>query len=128
MIVGTFGHIAFEVSDSRLYVVGEVARTTGARYEEHLVTGGKPRLEFMAPNLDDITLEIKLQAGYGVNPAAEINKLRTICQSGEAYPLMIGGDNLGRFVIVEISDNWKHSLGDGRVTVLEGSVKFKEYQ
>ena len=127
MIVGTYGHIAFPVSAHRLYLISGLSRKNGAKIEEHEVTGGKPRAEFIRPNLTEISFDITLMAGHGVNPAAEVEKLLAISESGEVHRLMIGGRNLGNFLLVDVSDDWDRSLGDGRPTVIKVKVSFKEY-
>lgn len=127
MIVGTFGHISFTVSDHRLYLIDGISRKSGAKIEEHQVTGGKPRAEFIAPSLVEVGFSITLMAGHGVNPVAEAEKLRLICENGEVYRLMIGGRNLGKFLLTEVADDWDKGLGDGRITVAKVKVSFKEY-
>ncbi len=94
---------------------------------KHQVTGGKPRTEFIAPTLTDISFSITLMAGHGVNPMAEVEKLRGLCERGEAHRLMIGGRNLGKYLVTEVADDWEKTLGDGRVTVARVKVSFKEY-
>lgn len=127
MNVGTFGDIIFTVSAYRLYLIDGVSRKSGARIEEHQVTGGKPRAEFIAPALTEISFTITLLAGHGVGPVAEAERLRGICERGEVHRLMIGGRNLGKFLLTEVSDDWEKSMGDGRVTVAKVKVSFKEY-
>ncbi len=127
MIVGTFGNIVFSVSADRQYLIDGFSRKSGARTEEHQVTGGKPRTEFIAPTLTDISFTIILMAGHGVNPMAEAEKLRGLCERGEAHRLMIGGRNLGQYLLTEVADDWEKTLGDGRVTVARVKVSFKEY-
>lgn len=127
MIVGTFGHICFTVSDHRLYLINGITRKSGARVEEHQVTGGKPRAEFIAPVLNEVSFTITLLAGHGVNPVAEAEKLKAICEAGEVHRLMIGGRNLGKFLLTEVSDDWEKGLNDGRITVVKVKVSFKEY-
>jgi len=128
MIVGTFGHIVFAVSDYRLYLLKGLKRKSGAKIEEHEVSGGKPRVEFIAPKLTEVELEIMLLAGHGVNPAAEAERLKEISEAGQVHRLMIGGRNLGRFLLLELEDDWEKGLGDGRPTVVKVKAKFKEYR
>lgn len=127
MIVGTFGDIVFSVSADRQYLIDGFSRKSGAKTEEHQVTGGKPRLEFIAPTLTDISFTITLMAGRGMNPMAEVEKLRAICEGGETRRLIIGGRNLGKFLLTEVADDWEKTLGDGRVTLARVKVSFKEY-
>ena len=53
--VGSFGPVVFSVSADVLYLLDGVSRSTKARVEEHQVVGAKPRLEFIAPELDEVS-------------------------------------------------------------------------
>ena len=127
MIVGTYGHISFTVSAERLYLIDGFSRKSGAKIEEHQVTGGKPRAEFIAPKLVEVSFNITLVASHGVNPAAEAEKLRAISEGGEVHRLMIGGRNLGKFLLTEVSDDWEKSLDSGLPIVGKIKVSLKEY-
>lgn len=127
MIVGTYGHINFTVSAHRLYLLGGLGRKSGAKIEEHQVAGGKPRAEFIAPTLDEVSFTITLLAGYGINPMEEIEKLRDICRAGQVHRLIIGGRNFGNFILTAVADDWEKSLADGRPIVARVKVSFKEY-
>jgi phage protein U len=127
-VVGSFGGITFEVSADRLYLISGASRKSEAKVEEHEVVGGKPRLEFMAPKLDAIDFEIFLHAGHGVDPMTEIEKLRAMARQGEVQRLILGGRNYGRYLLVTVDEDWRRSLGDGRIIVASVKVSFKEYQ
>lgn len=126
-MIGSFGPVVFAVSSQRLYLISSFNRKTSARVEEHQVTGGKPRAEFIAPALDDISFDIFLYSGYGVDPLMETGRLRTICTQGQIHRLVIGGNNLGRFLLTEVAEEWQKSRGNGRVILAKVKTKFKEY-
>ena len=126
--VGSFGSVVFQVSEEQLHLVKNVQRKAAARVEEHQVVGAKPRLEFLSPELDQIGFTVFWHRGFGVDPRAEIRKLRELCEAGAALLLILGGENFGRFLLSEISESWKRSGPGGAPLVAEASLNFKEYR
>ena len=127
MGVGSFGQVVFQVSEKTLSVVRDVQRKTAARVEEHQVSGAKPRLEFIAPELAETGFKVFWHRGFGVNPRTEIRRLRELCEAGAAQYLILGGENFGRCVVTEVTENWRHAGPSGAPLVAEASLTFKEY-
>jgi phage protein U len=125
--VGSFGLVVFQVSEHALALVRNVQRKTSVRIEEHQVVGAKPRLEFIAPELDQTSFKVFWTATFGVNPRLEISKLRELCSAGSAQYLILGGENFGRHVLLEVTEDWKRSGPDGAPIAAEVSLNFKEY-
>jgi hypothetical protein len=126
--VGSFGDVVFQVSEDQLALVRGVTRKTAARVEQHQVSGAKPRLEFIAPELDETGFSVFWHQSFGVNPRTEIGKLRTLCTRGEAKNLILGGENFGKYLLTEVSEKWLHSGPGGSPIVAEAALTFKEYQ
>lgn len=125
--VGSFGSVVFQVSAEVLYLVSNISRSTAARVEEHQVVGAKPRLEFIAPELDGVSFDIFLHAGHGVNPLEEIKRLRTLCTEGRVQRLILGGSNLGHYLLLDITENWLRNGPGGVVLVASAALNLKEY-
>lgn len=125
--VGSFGEVVFQVSEDQLALVRGVQRKTAARVEEHQVSGSKPRLEFIAPELDETSFTVFWHRGFGANPRAEIRKLRSLCTQGAAQHLILGGENFGKHLLTEVSEKWLRSGPGGGPIVAEASLAFKEY-
>jgi len=85
--VGSFGQVVFQVSEESLALVRDVRRKTAARTEEHKVVGAKPRLEFIAAELSETSFEVFWNVVFGLNPRAEIRRLRELCEQGAAFPV-----------------------------------------
>jgi phage protein U len=126
--VGSFGRVVFQVSEEQLHLVKNVQRTTAARTEEHQVVGAKPRLEFLAPELDKVSFTVFWHRGFGADPRAEIKKLRELCTAGATRLLILGGENMGKFLLEEMQESWMHSGPNGAPLVAEASLTLKEYQ
>jgi hypothetical protein len=125
--VGSFGQVVFQVSEAWLAQVKGVQRKTAARVEEHQVSGAKPRLEFIAPELDETSFTVFWHRAFGVNPRTEIRKLRELCTLGAAQLLILGGENFGRYLLTEVSEKWLHSGPGGGPIVAEAALTVKEY-
>ena len=62
MSIGTFGPLTFETSEKKVRTFDAFKRKTGAKFEEHTIIGLKPKLEFTAPGLDDISFQVVFSA------------------------------------------------------------------
>jgi phage protein U len=127
--IGSFGTVVFEVSPKRILTFDELKRKSGSRWEEHEVIGGKPIPEFIGQTLDEITLPILLRANAGVDPKAELDKLRVFKNNGQTSPLIIGGSSLSnsQWFIDDISEVHKVYDGKGRLITAEVELTLKEY-
>jgi phage protein U len=125
--VGSFGQVVFQVSEDVLSQVRNVQRKTTAKVEEHQVVGSKPRLEFIAPELDETTFTVFWHRGFGVNPRTEIKKLRELCLAGAVQHLILGGENFGRYLLTGVNESWLRSGPGGAPLVAEASLTLKEY-
>ena len=126
--VGSFGKVVFQVSEETLSLVRDVRRKTSARVEEHYVTGAKPRLEFIAPGLDETNFKVFWLYAFGVDPVAEIRALRMLCLNGAVQRLVLGGENFGRYLLTEVSESWLRSGPNGAPIAAEVSLTLKEYR
>lgn len=125
--VGSFGTVVFQVSEEQLALVSHVQHKAAARVEEHQVVGEKPRLEFIAPELEEISFSVFWHIAFGLNPLTEIKKLRELCNAGAAYHLILGGHNFGKCLLLDMSDDWGHSGPKGAPLTARASLTFKEY-
>jgi len=126
-MIGTFGNIVFESSSEKVRTFDGFTRTGKARFSEHEVVDGKARLQHLGTSLDEIAFNIRLDMALGVNPETEINALRDIRNAGEEQRLIIGGKPLGKFVLEEVTENWRRLDGKGVLLVAEVALKLKEY-
>lgn len=116
----------FEASANRIFTLRDLSRSGAPKYEEHEVIGQKPVLEFVAPGLDTITFNIRLDRFYGVIPEREIDRIRRSRDLGHILPLTIGGKYLGDWVITNTTEVSKNMDGSGRVIIAELSITLKE--
>ncbi len=126
MEVGSYGTITFEVSDFRVLTPSGISRESKARYAEHKVHAAKPRLEYLAPELVSMSMNIRLLASMGVNPHAEAEKLCAMAESGQVARLIILGRNYGYMILESVSQDWRHTSFLG-VYSIDLALKLKEY-
>lgn len=75
----------------------------GVNYAQHELINGKPRLQAVGDNLDNISFSMYLHSEF-TNPEADIENLRLAMQNREILPLLLGnGRVLGFFVIPNFS-------------------------
>ena len=97
-MVSTFGNIVFEVSDGKVRTWSSFSRKGDAKYAEHALIGRKPILEFVGLDAEKVDLQIRLDAGLGVNPTKEIQALREMRDRAKSHRLIVSGVPLGKFV------------------------------
>lgn len=127
--IGSFGPVVFEVSSKRILTFNELKRKSGSRWEEHEVIGGKPIPEFVGQALDEITLPILLRASAGIDPKAELDKLRDFKNSGKTSYLVIGGSSISKsqWFLQDMSEVHKVYDAKGRLITAEVELTLKEY-
>lgn len=125
-MIGTLGGIVFQVSSSRVFTFGNLTRTGGAQYQKHEVILSKAKLEFLRPELDTISLPIRLDKFLGVDPLTEINKMQEYKDVGYRLPLIIGGKFYGHWVIEKIGETWKNLDNRGNIIVAEINLDLLE--
>lgn len=109
MQTGSLGDIIFEVSGSLVRTPSSLGLSREASFEDHQVQGDYPRPEFLAPGLGAVSLAITLRADLGVDPLGDARQLEKYLIDGKVLRLVILGENLGKFTIRKISQNWRHA-------------------
>ena len=143
MLVGYMGSIPFITSRRYLMTIDDYERNAEGRWAQHDIVGQKPVLEFLGPNLENITMKISLRRDHGVNPESILSPLRQMRDTGEAFPLVLGskvigdaimslikkrpfGMSTGLWVLQSISEPVKHWAG-GNIYIVDVNVTLKEY-
>lgn len=128
-MIGYFGPVIFETSDSRILNFEGFSYNVSANYEKHDILGQKPRSEFNNPDLETISFTIHLNGNHGVKPRDEIEKWASIVNQGEAYSLVIGskviGDDL--WVCTNIGSAWDTVFNGGELFSAKIDVSLEEY-
>ena len=143
MIVGYMGSIPFVTSRHYLQTFDDYQRNSEGRWEKHDIIGQKPVLEFLGPDTEKISMKISLRRDHGVNIEGVLNQLRTMRDTGEAFPLVLGskvvgnllkriwkkspfGTSSGLWVLKGVTEDAKHWAG-GNLYVVDATVTLEEY-
>lgn len=117
------GDIRFELIT---YFDGLEGRTSYT-FAEHQVIEGKPLLQFIGDNLDEVSVQFRFHVSYCA-PEAEFRRLIDAANLHQALPFVFGnGLYKGRFVITEISDTVENTASDGTVIAMGARVTLKEW-
>ena len=128
-MIGALGDIVFKVAANDINTFQEFVRNSSGRWAYHAVHMRKPKSEFLGPELDTITFSMQLEASLGRNPRYEMERLMILTRTGEALPLVIGGDGLGYYRWTVESAEQQYVRVNKKGKVLSGivSVTLKEY-
>ncbi|MEG0258908.1 MAG: phage tail protein [Lysinibacillus sp.] len=127
--IGSFGPIVFEITTDKILSYDSFTRTTEPRYVEHKVQRLKPRLEFEGEGIDPIKIKVLLKAELGVNPEAEMKKMREYAQRGKRDLFIRGGNPVSpnSFVIKRAEETHKRVDNYGNVLEIEVQLDLLEY-
>ncbi len=128
-MIGYFSDISFEVSDERIYTFSGFKLEASARYSAHELIGVKPKTEYVAPNLQTITLTINLNGNFGVTPKDEMQTWIYLAEAGEADYLVVGEEVLGDdlWIVKSVSEAWDTFFNQGELFSGKIDVTFEEY-
>ena len=128
-MIGSWGPIVFTMSSLRKFSFSGGSREVKYRWGQTEVVNGKARLQFGGEELEGFEIDLFLSVDIGLNPRREIEFIKRIADQGEAYPLIIGGQPLGKnmFVVAALPQEWTRIAGNGKVLELHGSISFLEF-
>lgn len=127
--IGTFASVTFSVSDKTVKTFNNMKWQVSGKYAEHDRHLKRDLLEFLGPELETISFEMRLSVFLGVTPLTEIIKLRSIIQTGKTDRLVIGGKVYGsyKWAMTEMSVNLERFDNKGNLLVAMVDVTMKEY-
>jgi phage protein U len=127
MSIAVLGPVTFEVNADKVRTWQEASRETGARFAKHDVFEGKPKLEFIGPDLATIQLSVRLDMERGVVPRDEIRTLHAEREKGSVLQFTVGGELVGDFVLRSVREDWRWFSRDGVLTKAIVSITLEEY-
>ena len=96
-------------------------------YAEHATIEGKPKLQYIGENLEEINLKLSFHTDF-CNPQEELKKLKDAASKYEPLAFIFGnGAYKGKYVIEEITDTVIHTFQDATYINIEAQVKLKEW-
>lgn len=130
MLVGNWGVIAiFTVDSDRVFTFRDVRRSVSARWTDHQILFEKARSEFLGPDVQELSMEVVLDAQLGVHPHIIMENLRRACEDGRTEYLYMGGEKLGkhRWYLKSLDATLDRQFHDGRPLRETLQLTFREY-
>jgi len=124
---GRFGPISFETSAQYIRTFETLRERHRARYAVHDVLDLDQKLQFVGLDLAEVDFVMTFHHAFCV-PADERGKLLDVLKAHEYHPLVIGGADMGKFVLEELKTEWKHTSAAGKLLYASAEVRVKEYQ
>lgn len=98
-----------------------------ANYAEMPVIDGRPKLQRIGTNLDDLKLTIKFHVGF-CNPEEKVNELMAVWETGEILPFITGaGVVIGEFVLIDVNRTHDQLDGNGQIIGVTIDISLKQH-
>lgn len=116
------GNIAFE----GLKGFDSLTSKKSVNYAEHALIEGRPRLQRVGTNLEELSISIRLHASF-TDPESDISAMETAKEDGEIMPLVLGnGVFAGEYVILSLSRTLEQTDPLGNIVSAKVSLELKE--
>ena len=127
-MIGSWGQLVFQVSDKRARTFRDAQREGTARWATHDHLAGGFRREFLGWSPQTLSLTVDLRSDLGVDPPAELARLRLAKDTGAVEPLILGDEYLGDFALVALADTWETVDARGRIQAATATLSLEEYE
>lgn len=128
-IIGSYAGIVFEINDLKNVTYSDFKRETTPRWDTHDILQNKPLPEFRGPGVDEISLQIKFRADFGVDPEKEMAKLREFARKGHTSLFIRGNQpiSVNHWVITKATEVHKVIDNKGNVISMDVELTLMEY-
>ena len=131
MAIGYWGTgVLFTVSEDMVFTFKNMSRTVGSSWATHSRIGKKDQVEYLRADLQKVTFDIELDATYGVDPRAIIERMERAAELGEVHAFVIGHKPVGRlnWRLTSVNETWETIYNNGALTNAKLSITLEEYQ
>lgn len=125
--LGSFGSLPFVCSTRMVRTFSELSRELSVRWAKHDLIGRKPALEYVGGELNSVSFKMRFDVSLGIAPKDGLDRLKRMMENKLSKTLIIGGENLGRYVIESIGEERRYHAGDGLCLVAEATVNLTEW-
>lgn len=128
-VMARWGNIKFAVNSDKVFSFRDMKRSYSSRWAEHTIIGQKPRAEFQGPDLDELSIEVVLDAEMGVNPRSALSTFRKAAKNGLVAYFYVGGKKVAvnKFRLVSGTENWNEIWNKGELIRATAQLTFREY-
>lgn len=127
--IGSFGDIAFQVSDKKVLTPDKMRQKVSGQWGKHKPIMRKPRPEFNGADARGITFEIKLDATLGVRPRKTMERIEEMIEEGYVDYMVMGNKTVGnnRFCITSMTEAWDVVYNGGELAKATLNITMEEY-
>ncbi len=129
--VGKWGSkVKFYVDTGKQLSFTGMKRSSSGRWAAHNIIGQRPKPEFLGPSMDEVTMDVVLDASMGINPRKTMKAFRFACKKGEAHYLRINGKKVckNKMAISSVEEHWERLWNKGELVRATVTVTFSEYR
>ena len=125
--IGAFGPVVFQTSMKFIRTFQRLREERRAIYATHDVLSMEQKLQFLSLELARVDLDMEFHHVFCV-PQDELYRLRDVLESHAAHPVVIGGTNLGWFVLEAIRATWEKVSNKGYLLLAGAECSLLEYR
>lgn len=125
-----WGDITFRVNSDQVFSFRKMKRSYSARWAAHNIPGKRPKMEFQGPGMDEISIEVILDAELGVKPRSAMKKFRSAAKKGKVHYFYVGGKKVvaRKLYISAGTENWNEIWSGGELVRATATLTFNEYR
>ncbi len=125
--IGALGDIVFSVSTNAVKTFNDFKRTASPKFASHGRHLKDTLLEFTGNDPDKISFSMLFSVYLGIDPQAEIKKLKSAAHKGKIMYLVIGRESFGNWVITGLSEGREHIDNKGNTLVAKVDISLTAY-
>lgn len=130
MAIASWNGITFSVSSNKLMSFTDMSRNYAGRWKTHNIIGKRPKMEFLGADMDEISIEVVLDAEFGVKPLTEMKKFRSAAKTGAVAYFYVGGKKVvsNKMYVKSGTENWNEIWNRGELVRARAQITFGEYR
>lgn len=127
--IASWGSVTFKVNSEKILSFSGMKRTYSGRWASHNIVGKRPISEFQGASLDEVTIDVTLDAEFGVKPRATMKIFREAAKKGYAAYFYVGGVkvSINKYIVKSGTENWNEIWSKGEVVRATAQITFQEY-
>lgn len=128
-MIGILGNLTFVASSEKVKTFNEFSKSSSVKYAKHDTLQGKPKLEYIGQELDNIKLKFFWRIEDKINPIKELDILRKSMLEEEVILFILGSKKVGsgKYIIESLDENNKRIDNKGNILAIEFNISLVEY-
>lgn len=127
-VLGIYGLVPFTCSTFQVCTFKDLQIKHSARYANHEVIGNDPVNEYIGPSHKTVSFKIQLRQQFNSAPTIYIPLLDKMLESGKSWPLCLGPDYMGKYILNSFDEDRLFFNGLGVPIVTDVTLQLTEDQ